>query len=136
MLFVSAHHIAVDGWSIYLLIEELRLLYDPPARDGGPLAARELATIAITSPGKPNCSREARCIGPIGKRGLHGDLPLRTADHSRPAVQSYRGVSQAFQLSAALTAQLERVARHYHCTLYVLLLAAYRGVVASLQRTG
>lgn len=128
ILFVSAHHIAIDGWSIYLLIEELRLLYQ----------ALQQGTAAPLPPVTADYSdyvawqtellqSEGEVHWAYWKEQLSGALPLLQlpADYARPAVQSYRGVSQGFQLSAALTAQLKQVARHYHCTLYVLLLAAY-----------
>lgn len=128
VLFVSAHHIAIDGWSIYLLIEELRLLYQ----------ALQQGTAAPLPPVTADYSdyvawqtvllqREGEVHWAYWQEQLRGALPLLQlpADYARPAVQSYRGVSQAFQLSADLTAQLKQVARHYHCTLYVLLLAAY-----------
>lgn len=128
VLFVSAHHIAIDGWSIHLLIEELRLFYQALEQGSAaplpPVTADYSEYVAWQS---ALLQREGEMHWAYWKEQLSGTLPLLQlpTDYARPAVQSYRGVSQKFQLSADLTAQLKQVARHYHCTLYVLLLAAY-----------
>jgi non-ribosomal peptide synthetase component F len=53
------------------------------------------------------------------------------SDRARPSVQSHRGETHAFELSAALTGGLRRLARERNATLYMTLLAAFE---ALLQR--
>ena len=128
VLFVSAHHIALDGWSIQLLIEEMLLLYGALQQGTvAPLPVVETTYLDYVAWQAALLQREGEALWSYWKAQLGGALPLLQlpADHARPAVQSYRGLSQPFQLGASLTAGLKQVARQQNCTLYALLLAAY-----------
>ena len=120
------HHIAVDFWSIDVMLDELRLLY--AAQFGGP-----------TPPACPN-AMSTMSTGRTGRRGrmrgtslgilaqqLAGDLPVMQLPTDRPrrVAQTYRGAVHRFTLDAELTADLKKTGRGAGSTPYMTLLAAY-----------
>jgi amino acid adenylation domain-containing protein len=127
VLLLVVHHIAVDFWSIDVVLDELRLLYaaehgaDPPA----PPAERYV----------DYADRQTRMLaGAEGERLWHywrkqlaGEAPVLRlpTDRARPAVQTYRGAVHRFTLDAKITAGLKRVGRTAGATPYMTLLAAY-----------
>ncbi|MFI6174128.1 amino acid adenylation domain-containing protein [Nonomuraea sp. NPDC051191] len=127
-ILVCFHHIAVDIWSLSLLLDEIRTLY---AVGGHPAEA-------ALPPATPY-SRYVRWERDLlaGERGevlrrywqeRLADAPLQLelpTDRPRPARQTYRGDRCAVELSGDLTARLKALARAEGCTLYTLLLAAY-----------
>ncbi|HEX8352320.1 MAG TPA: condensation domain-containing protein, partial [Pyrinomonadaceae bacterium] len=128
VLLLSAHHIAVDFWSLATLMHELGALYT--ARQEG----RPAAEPPPPSRYADYCDWQARMLAG-GEGAAHWDywrlqlagapptLDLPT-DHTRPPVQTYRGASQPFALSPALVEQLKTLCRARGVTLYTLLLAA------------
>ena len=52
------------------------------------------------------------------------------ADRPRPAVNSYRGARHSFTLPARLTAELRALARREGATLYMVLLSAFKALLA------
>lgn len=125
----TAHHIAVDFWSLAVLLDEFRTLY-------AALAAGRTPVLPPLGADYPAYVRRQQALldGIEGERlwaywreRLGGELPLLdlAGDFPRPAVQRYRGASLGFRLDAALTAALRGLARAEGVTPYVLLLAAY-----------
>ncbi|TCP59139.1 amino acid adenylation domain-containing protein [Tumebacillus sp. BK434] len=130
VLLLSFHHIAVDLWSISVLMDELWTLY-AAHMSGQP---RELAVPDLQytdyvdwQKGLLNNADGERLLSYWQQR-LQGTLPVLElpADHLRPAVQSYRGASHAFELTSELTFALKKMAKEAGTTLYVVLLAAYQ----------
>src|SRR6266700_807858 len=129
LLSLTVHHIAVDFWSLDMLINELCLLY--AAERGGPPAPLPAPVVHY-----PDFVRwQADMLaGPVGERHwaywhqqLEGPLPMLNLplDRPRPAVQTYRGASHTFELSEELFQQLKALASAAKTTLYMLLLAAF-----------
>ncbi|WP_131823681.1 non-ribosomal peptide synthetase, partial [Mycobacterium talmoniae] len=127
VLVLAVHHIAVDFWSIDVLLDELGKLY--AAEHGAP------APPACPDRYVDYVDRQQQMLsGPEGERlwqywrdQLAGDLPnlgLAT-DRPRPATQTYRGAVHRFTLPADLAAGLREVARGVGATPYMTLLAAY-----------
>ncbi|QBD78790.1 amino acid adenylation domain-containing protein [Ktedonosporobacter rubrisoli] len=130
ILALTVHHIAVDFWSLDILVEELYALY----------AADSLGLPSpLAAPG-PQYSEYVRkqnemLAGPEGQRlraywleELAGDLPVThlPTDRPRPPVQSYRGASHSFTLSEELSRRLRTLANGEQVTLFMLLLAAFQ----------
>ncbi|MEK7322195.1 MAG: amino acid adenylation domain-containing protein [Pseudomonadota bacterium] len=125
----TAQHIAVDFWSLAVLLDEFRQLY------AGLAAGRAVNLPPVASDYPVYVQRQADMLAsPAGTRlwqywreVLSGDLPVLNlaGDYPRPPVQAYCGASLGFQLDAELTAALHGLARSEGVTLYVLLLAAY-----------
>ncbi|BBX24154.1 hypothetical protein MTER_35650 [Mycolicibacter terrae] len=131
VLLLTVHHIAVDFWSIDIILNELRALY-----------AAEHGATAPTPPAGPPAdryvdyaARQTRMLaGPDGERlwehwreTLRGELPTLAlpTDRPRPAVQTYDGALHRFSVDAQVTAGLKQVGRAVGATPYMTLLAAY-----------
>jgi amino acid adenylation domain-containing protein len=129
ILSLTAHHIALDFWSLDLLIEELCVLY-AAERAGVP------APLPVHAPQYTDYARwQAEMLaGPEGERlltywrqELAGELSLLNlpTDRPRPPVQTYRGVSHVIELGEALSKQLKALAQTEKATLYMVLVAAF-----------
>ncbi|HEX8246379.1 MAG TPA: amino acid adenylation domain-containing protein, partial [Longimicrobium sp.] len=120
VLLMAMHHVAGDGWSLGVLFRELAALYEA-YRDGreSPLAdpALQYADYAAWERGALRGEVLDRQLD-WWKEQLAGAptlLELPT-DRARPAVQSYRGSHQAFELPAELLARLEALGRREGAT--------------------
>lgn len=127
VLLLSVHHIAVDFWSIDVILDELRALY--AAEHGG--SAPELTADRYVDYA---AGQNRMLAGPDGERlweywrdALGGELPTLAlpTDRPRPAVQTYAGALHRFSVDAQVTAGLKQVARTVGATPYMTLLAAY-----------
>ncbi|WP_341889825.1 amino acid adenylation domain-containing protein [Variovorax sp. YR752] len=130
VLMICAHHIAVDGWSLLLMLDELRQFY--AEQTGGAAVAlqrpeqtyadyvRWQAAMLDSEPGQRLAERwMARLAAPRAEL----ELP---ADHPRPARKSTRGATLDFHLEPALSDRLQQLARDEGTTLFVILLAAFK----------
>jgi amino acid adenylation domain-containing protein len=127
VLLLAVHHIAVDFWSIDVILEELRQLY--AAERGGNPPPPPTETYV------DHADQQTRMLaGPEGERlwnywheQLAGDLPALTlpTDRPRPTVQTYRGAVQPFSIDSPTTARLKQIGRDAGATPYMTLLAAY-----------
>ncbi|HEV7602274.1 MAG TPA: amino acid adenylation domain-containing protein [Bradyrhizobium sp.] len=135
VLLLVAHHIACDGWSLWILIEELKQLY---AAECGARSARlapqthsyvdfinwELALLR-----GPECDRQWE----YWRARLSGELPALElpTDRPRARIASGRGSSHAFTFPADLRDALARLAQDRGVTLFTVLAA---GLGVLLQR--
>ncbi len=130
ILSLTVHHIAVDFWSLDMLIDELCLLY----------AAERVGVLAPLPAHVPQYTDFVRwqaemLAGSEGERHwaywqheLAGELPMLNLpiDRPRPPVQTYRGASHPFELGEELSKQLKALAKTEKTTLYTILLAAFQ----------
>ncbi|HEX4393980.1 MAG TPA: amino acid adenylation domain-containing protein [Mycobacterium sp.] len=126
LLVLTLHHIAVDMWSIDLILDELRLLY--AAEHGSPPPPPPMRYVDYA------LERTRAIEGAEGDRlwrywsqQLAGETPMLRLPIDRPrgAVQTYRGAVHRFTVDRALTAQLKDVGRGAGATPYMTLFAAY-----------
>lgn len=127
VLLLTVHHIAVDFWSIDIILDELRALY---AAEHGADAPEETADRYVDY-----AAQQSRMLaGPEGERlwdywheTLGGELPTLAlpTDRPRPAIQTYDGALHRFSVDAQVTAGIKQVARTVGATPYMTLLAAY-----------
>ncbi|HLZ86961.1 MAG TPA: condensation domain-containing protein, partial [Puia sp.] len=129
MLVVTLHHIASDGWSTSILVNELVELYAAYAegRASGlePLGI-QYADYAIWQRKhlEGDLLREKLAYW---KGQLEGVEPLNLpTDYVRPAVQSNRGSVLRFAIGKELTEGLRRLSLTEGTTLYMVLLAAFK----------
>ncbi|NOT11068.1 MAG: AMP-binding protein, partial [Methylococcaceae bacterium] len=129
-LLICAHHIAVDLWSVLILVSELKQIYADLS------AGLEPQLNALNSNytdfvawqrhylGSPACDKAWN----YWHRQLTGELPLLSlpTDSPRPTVSDYRGASVAFRLSLEETERLKKLAGQQGVTLFALLLTAYK----------
>ncbi|GAX45366.1 amino acid adenylation [Tolypothrix sp. NIES-4075] len=131
ILLLTAHHIAIDFWSVDLLTYELRLLYSQ-------IGEKDSVQTSLPSTGWQYVDyvhwQAEMLAGPQGERlwtywqkQLAGELPVLNLhkDKPRPPMQTYRGASHTFKLDEKLTQQLTVLAKAHGTTLYMSVLAAF-----------
>jgi Condensation domain/TubC N-terminal docking domain len=132
ILLVTLHHIAADGWSLFLLLDDLRRLY-PAERDGG-----------APPPQRPACDilqhtqwQETMLAGPGGQEhevywlsklaGVLTPLTMPT-DRPRQVSLSDRGASLPIDLGGELSKAVRDLAAREGVTPFVVMLAAYTAI--------
>jgi amino acid adenylation domain-containing protein len=138
VLLLVMHHIIVDGWSVGIMAREFGLLYAAFAEGRpSPLAPLELqyADYAVWQQKRTDgelCQRELTYWKQqLADAPLVLDLPL---DRPRPAQQSFEGAWHPLELPAELSAGLRELARRQRTTLFAVLLAAYKVLLARYCR--
>ena len=128
VLLLTVHHIAVDFWSLTVLLDELRVLY--PAQTGTQvLPPLDLQyTDYVDWQAEMLAGQGGERLWAYWERQLAGELPVLNlpTDRPRPPVQTYCGASHAFKLSQSLTQQLKARAKSEEATLYMTLLAIFQ----------
>ncbi|HEY3581495.1 MAG TPA: MupA/Atu3671 family FMN-dependent luciferase-like monooxygenase, partial [Pyrinomonadaceae bacterium] len=130
VLLLVVHHLAVDFWSLAVLLHELGVLYQ--ARVIGTPAAFEPLPLQysdyVTRQQQMLRSAEGERLWTYWQKQLAGELPVLDlhTDRPRPSVQTFAGASHAFRIDPALTRRLKVVARERGATLYMLLLASFQ----------
>ncbi len=136
VLLLTVHHIAADGWSLLLLIDELRRLHaeatgGPAAALGRPIAsyADYAAWQAQTLEGAEGERLWAYWRGKLAAPRAALVLP---SDRPRPALSSFRGASLALSIDAEASAALRDLARAQSATPFVVLLATFHAFLHAL----
>ena len=137
-LLLTLHHAASDGWSMGVIARELGSLYAAFA-EGRP---SPLAPLAVQYADYALWQRE-RLTGEELERqlafwrktleGAPASLDLNT-DRARPPVASHQGARAALRVEAALAGRLRALARAEEATLFPVLLAGFRAVLARHAR--
>ncbi len=130
ILLMTVHHIAGDGWSMPLLMEELIISY--PALESGvqpsltPLKYSYIDYIHWQR--KLLTTAQGENLWNYWQQQLTGELPVLNlpTDKPRPPIQTYNGASHNFTLSPKLTEKLKKLAQREGVTQYILLLAAFQ----------
>ncbi|HEV2704400.1 MAG TPA: AMP-binding protein, partial [Pyrinomonadaceae bacterium] len=130
VLLVVAHHIIVDFWSLAVLLSEMGELYEAESKGvGANLAPLRLSyTDYVRRQAEMLEGGEGERLWNYWEQQLGGGVPALNLpyDRPRPPVQTYRGTTHAFKLSAALTRSLRELGRSEGATLYMVLLAAFQ----------
>ena len=130
VLLLGMHHVVSDGWSMQVLLRELSALY-AAYREGRESPLPELpvqyADYAVWQREQLRGEGLDRQLAWWTRRlaGAPALLEL-PADHSRPAVQSYRGAYAPVALPPELLERLQALARAEGATLYMVVLAAFQ----------
>ena len=134
ILLLTLHHIVSDGWSTALLLRELSVHYGAAGRGRPsplpPLPVQYADYAVWQRRWLEGAVLEAHLRywqshltgAPVGL-----ELP---ADHPRPALSSYRGAMERFQVPAPITASLRAGGRPHGATLQMTLLAAFKVLLA------
>src|SRR5262249_54303178 len=130
---LTMHHILSDGWSMGVLINEVSRLYEAYAKqEPSPLEelAIQYADYARWQRGWLSEEVLERQLE-YWKKQLEGAPPMLElpTDRPRPAVQSYRGARESFQVSLEVTQGLKELGRQEGATLFMLLLAAFQALL-------
>ncbi|MFI3156897.1 MAG: amino acid adenylation domain-containing protein, partial [Methylococcaceae bacterium] len=129
LFFIVFHHIIFDAWSKEVFARELSALYGAFSQ-GLPSPLPELpiqyADYAVRQ-------REWLQGEPLNRLSAYWKARLANAstlelptDRPRPAVQSFRGATQQFNLPSDLTGKLKTLSRHEGVTLFMTLAAAFQ----------
>jgi amino acid adenylation domain-containing protein len=133
ILLLMIHHIAIDGWSVGVLVHELSSLYEtfragqPAQLPQLPLQYRDYVLWQ-----RQLLSEKALQVDFIyWKQQLKGLVPLELpTDYPYPTVQDYRGSAVHFTLSEELKQGLIALSRQEGVTLFMTLLAAFQTLLA------
>jgi amino acid adenylation domain-containing protein/non-ribosomal peptide synthase protein (TIGR01720 family) len=128
ILLIVNHHIVGEGWSIGILLDELKVLYPAFKTDREvtlPPAVHSYEYVhwqntIINSP-------EGERLWDYWQQQLAGELPMLNLPTDRPrlSVQTYNGASCNLYISETLTQQLKELAKSEKTTLYIVILAAF-----------
>jgi amino acid adenylation domain-containing protein len=128
----SMHHVASDGWSMGVLIREVSVLYGA-FHEGRPAVLPELPVQYL------DYARWQRewLTGAVLERelaywrqALAGLEPLQLpTDRPRPPLQTFRGASRSFAVTAQTTAALKAMGQHRNATPFMVLLAAFAALL-------
>jgi amino acid adenylation domain-containing protein len=133
VVLLTIHHIISDGWSVGVFVREFGALYQSYVTGEAPL----LSELPIQYADYAHWQREwlqgevMEAELAYWRRQLSGapsalDLPT---DHSRPALQGFTGARKFFDLSPALTQELQKVSRAEGATVFMTLLAAFKALL-------
>ncbi|MGE7989460.1 amino acid adenylation domain-containing protein [Pseudomonas sp. NPDC089554] len=128
-LLFNVHHIAVDGWSMALLVQDFAQLYRQ-ARERHPLSEQTQGGDLLALIEQQRAQLEAEGGRPLldyWQARLDGlpDEPLALPlDHPRPAVQELAGARLHLALPDGLMSALQQRAREWGVTPFVLCFAA------------
>nr|CAC01604.1 peptide synthetase [Anabaena sp. 90] len=129
VLLLAIHHIAADGWSMGILIDELSAYY----RSFSTGSSVELPELSIQYADFAVWQRQwltnqvLECQLSYWKQQLTGAPPLLElpTDRPRPAIQTFRGGTEQLQLDSQLTQQLKKLSQKSGSTLFMTLLAGF-----------
>ncbi|RRD47241.1 non-ribosomal peptide synthetase [Tessaracoccus sp. OH4464_COT-324] len=133
VMVLTMHHIIADLWSMRVAIGELVELYRAYARgENSPLPPLDLQYTDYSRwqrdqlEGESTGEDQAYWLRELSGIPMALDLPM---DRPRPAVQTHRGMSVPFCISAEQTSALRRLAREHGSTTFMALLAAFSTVL-------
>ncbi|QJC51349.1 amino acid adenylation domain-containing protein [Paenibacillus albicereus] len=128
VLFLDLHHIASDGMSAGILLQELLTLYSGGSLPPLPLRYRDYAEWQQRTLASERMDRQRAWW----RERLQDEWPVLElpADFARPPVKDGRGATFELDLDAGLSAAVRRHAAASGCTPFVVLLAAYYVLLA------
>jgi amino acid adenylation domain-containing protein len=122
-LAVAAHHIAVDGWSLGLLLRELGVCYRE--RLAGRLPSR--AVVAVPAPRETGAEAEA---GTFWQETLAGARAVALPLDAPVQPNTFRGAALPFALPAPLVARLKHYGAVRRSTLFMVVLTGLSAVLS------
>lgn len=133
ILLLTFHHIAFDGWSFWLLLNELSVLYKS-AHSGANVTLPPIGfqyvdyvgwqALMLSTPESERLSRYWQ-----QELGAEFPVPNIPTSSSRSLAKTHEGDSYAFTLSKDLSRRLRQICSAERTTLYVLLLAAFQALL-------
>jgi amino acid adenylation domain-containing protein len=136
VILLNFHHAVCDGSSLAIFYRELAAFYDALARGRAlalprlPVQYADFALWQQRALGRGLFAAQANYWRrQLGGHLLRAELP---SHRRRPALPTYRGAKVAERLSREVTSALQRLARGKHATLFMVLLAALKILLARL----
>ncbi|MGQ4584033.1 amino acid adenylation domain-containing protein [Lysobacter sp. F60174L2] len=135
LLVLTAHHIVCDGWSWWVLVQDLGMLYAvecgtetgplPPAEAFSDYAVAEAAHVA----GKASAADEAYWLSRFADGAPVLDLPT---DRPRPHRRSFASRREDHVIDADLVAAVRRMGARRGTSMFATLLAGFASVVSRI----
>ena len=127
VLVLVLHHIAVDFWSIDVILDELRLLYAAQRGAEPPPPCPERYIDHVDRQMRMLAGEDGERLWQYWQEQLAGDLPILRLpiDRPQPVAQTYRGAVHRFTLDSRFTAGLKKAGQSVGATPYMTLFAAY-----------
>ncbi len=130
VLLLAFHHIVTDGWSMDVLLREVKVLYEAfAAGKPSPLPPLQVQYVDYTRWQREWLESEkldehlASAKERLARMPPVLDLP---ADRPRPAVFDYQGQTVPFRLGEELAAAVDTVSQHAGTTRFMTILAAFQ----------
>ncbi len=127
------HHIVSDGWSVFVFIHELQILYDAFLNEQpSPLPKLSIQYVDFAQWQRQWLQGEIiESQLNYWKKQLAAPIPVLNLplDYSRPKIQTFSGGKHALALSQPLTQKLKDMSCGEHCTLFMTLIAAYSALL-------
>jgi amino acid adenylation domain-containing protein len=137
VLVLTMHHIASDGWSMGILVNEVTTLYRSYS-EGQPSTLAELPIQYADFAHWQRNWLDGEVLSQqlnYWKEQLSGAAPLELpTDRPRPPVLSYRGAVETLLLEKGLAESLRELSQRQGVTMFMLLLAAFK--VLLMRYTG
>jgi amino acid adenylation domain-containing protein len=131
-LLLTVHHIAADGWSVGMMVEEIAALY-PAALAGSasrlPKLPVQYADFAVWQRAWLQGEVLERQLGYWRERLAELPALALPADRPRPRVQSFRGATRVYPIGPETARALASLARRQDATLFMVLLAAVQALL-------
>ncbi|MEH2193291.1 MAG: non-ribosomal peptide synthase/polyketide synthase, partial [Nostoc sp.] len=129
ILLMCMHHIVSDGWSMGVFVQELAALYSAYSQG----QTSPLAPLPIQYADFALWQRQWLQGDILQKQLSYWEKQLADApallslptDRPRPAVQTFAGATQQFELSIELTSKLTKLSQEQGVTLFMTLLAVF-----------
>jgi surfactin family lipopeptide synthetase A len=129
-LFLTIHHIIIDGISIAIFLKELAVLYDAfSTGQPSPLPKLSIQYADFAYWQRQQLSAEIVESQVSYWKSILGDnLPVLQlpTDHPHPVTPTFRGAKQYLTLSKNLTEELKTLSQQEGVTLFMTLLAAFK----------
>ena len=127
VLLLTIHHLVVDGWSLWILLDELGIQLDTEAKNVLP-SIKWSYTDYVHWQAQMLESAKGEHLWNYWKQQLVGELPILNlhTDHPRLSTRTLKGASIDFYLDQALTQKLKQLAHTEKTTLYTVLIAVFK----------
>ncbi|BCL69551.1 hypothetical protein TUMSATVNIG1_15020 [Vibrio nigripulchritudo] len=141
-LYLAVHHIAADGWSLSILIDELNHFYQQFSKENHdsslpnlPIQFSDYARWQRERYGKGTCITKS--LEAYWQKKLDGapEQHSLTLDFPRPAQPSHQGKSLVTRLDSQTTDKLADLARKHQTTLFNVLYTAFSVLLARFSGT-
>ncbi|MHC5763140.1 amino acid adenylation domain-containing protein, partial [Nostoc sp.] len=130
IVLLTMHHIASDGWSIGVLVQELAKLYPAFCNEQlSPLTKLPIQYVDFAAWQRQWLQAEVlQSQVSYWLKQLEGipELLELPTDNPRPAIQTFRGATYSFELSNELSVALNKLSQQQGSTLFMTLLAAFQ----------
>ncbi len=131
---VTMHHIASDGWSVPILLQELAVLYEAfKAGSPSPLPELSIQYADFSVWQRQWLTGEVlEKLIKYWKEQLAGipDVHNLPTDYPRPALQSYQGAVYNHVIDREIQEKLNRISQQHGTTLFMILQTAFAVLLA------